>query len=124
VGGAEGGGETSAAADGGSVSNGNGGAPDAAPAAAVDRPSELSRYRLVVFQMVSTTLVLLVADEETRTWSQPLWYQSLRAQILPELQPLATTLTEQHSRFLAVEEPHRFLYFNRVNLALKSSIRT
>ena len=78
-------------------------------------------YRLVVFRTGHTSLVLLV-DEEPALWSQPVWYQQLAALLGTELQPLSVQLTEQHTRLQAVDDPHQYLYFNRLNLAIKSSI--
>ena len=61
-------------------------------------------------------------DEEPASWSQPVWYQQLAALLGTELQPLSVQLTEQHTRLQAVDDPHQYLYFNRLNLAVKSSI--
>ena len=82
----------------------------------------LWKYRLVVFQLQQTSIVMLV-DEYSPNWTQPSWYSQLQAQIVPELQGLASQLAETQSKLAAVEDNHRFIYFNRLNLVLKSSIR-
>ena len=94
----------------------------AAPAAAPpDGAPGVSRLRLVVFQLEQTSLALLVDEACAAQWTQPLWYEQLRSLLLPELQPLAAALLDAHGRMGAVEDPHRFIYFNRSNL--KSSIK-
>jgi len=95
---------------------------DAANGAA-DRPAgDQQRLRLVVFQLQQTSVALLV-EEEAPNWSQPLWYQQLQAQLVPEMQPIAALLAETAAKLQSVEDVHRFIYFNRLNLVLKSSIR-
>ena len=78
--------------------------------------------RLVVFQVGHTSLALLL-EEEPAVWSQPLWYQQLAALLAAELQPLSVQLAEQHARLQALDDPHRYIYFNRLNLAVKCSLR-
>ena len=78
-------------------------------------------------------------------------YQQLAALLAAELQPLSVQLAEQHARLQAhddrhtatstlttaltivltlallavqaLDDPHRYIYFNRLNLALKCSLR-
>jgi hypothetical protein len=86
------------------------------------RPQPTERYRLVVFQLQQAVVSMLV-DESAPQWQQPVWYQQLAALLVPELQPLAPLLAETQQRMTQLEEPYRFVYFNRHNLALKSSMR-
>ena len=109
----------------GGVANGTSGGESGSAAessGAADATSELRRLRLVVFQLQQASVVLLV-DEASPNWSQPLWYQQVAALLVPELQPVAGLLAETHAKLQAVDEAHRYIYFNRLNLVLKSSIR-
>ena len=74
------------------------------------------------FQLQQAVVTMLV-DESAPQWQQPVWYQQLAALLVPELQPLAPLLAETQQRMIQLEEPYRFVYFNRHNLALKSSMR-
>ena len=124
--GGDGGGGGSSSPPSADVSDGCGAAPaeeEAAPVLPGAAATAPVKHRLVVFQLQSMSLVLLVDDADVGTWSQPVWYQHLAGLLVSEMQPLASMLAEQHGRLQAVEEPHRFIYLNRLNLALKTSIR-
>ena len=114
--------------DGGAGPSGMAPSQTAAAATATGRgtsqPTErrAERYRLVVFQLQQAAVTMLV-DESAPQWQQPVWYQQLAALLVPELQPLAPLLAETQQRMTQLEEPYRFVYFNRHNLALKSSMR-
>lgn len=83
----------------------------------------MERCRLVIFQLQQASVTLLL-DEDSQQWMQPLWYQHVSALLVPELQPVAALLAEQHTRMQALEEPYRFVYFNRHNLAVKGHMRS
>eukprot|EP00900_Chrysochromulina_parva_P020345 jgi/Chrpa1/2944/Chrysochromulina_OHIO_Genome00002271-RA len=74
-------------------------------------------------QAATQAVVTMLVDESAPQWQQPVWYQQLAALLVPELQPLAPLLAETQQRMTQLEEPYRFVYFNRHNLALKSSMR-
>ena len=100
-----GGSGSSGGESGGSGANGSGGGGGGG--------GECDRYRLVVFQLQQVAVAMLV-EEASANWAHPLWYQQLAGMLVPELQPLAGLLAEQHTRVAALEEPYRFAYFNKV----------
>lgn len=54
-------------------------------------------YRLVIFAIQQTVLVMLVDDVPCH-WAHPVWYQELAALLVAELQPLTMQLADQHLR--------------------------
>lgn len=83
---------------------------------------QTERHRLVVFQLQQMAVAMLVEDAAPQ-WTQPLWYSQLASLLVPELQPLAPLLASTHTRMTQLEEPYRFAYFNKQNLALKCSMK-
>lgn len=41
--------------------------------------------------------------------------------LVPELQPVSLALAEKHTRTKSIDDPYRYVYFNRRNLYLKCS---
>ena len=82
----------------------------------------LTRLRLVVFQLQQAAVALLI-DEASPNWSQPLWYQQLASQLVPEMQPLPALLAQEYAKNSGADDAHRVIYFNRLNNVLRSSIR-
>ena len=108
--------------DGGDGDDGGGaGAPPAAAASAA--PWRCSVYRLVVYQLQHTAVALLVDDSAADAWGAPSWYEGVAATLAAELPALSAQLADQHSRHQAHEDPFRYVYFNRLNLAVKTSVR-
>ena len=75
-----------------------------------------------MFTIHGTSIALLL-DESATEWSLPLWYAGLSAMLVPEMQPISTALSDAHARLAALDDPHRFIYFNTLNRHLRTSIR-
>uniref|UniRef100_A0A7S0P4V2 CCZ1/INTU/HPS4 third Longin domain-containing protein n=1 Tax=Calcidiscus leptoporus TaxID=127549 RepID=A0A7S0P4V2_9EUKA len=100
----------------------SGAAEDAAGSPAHCAPA-IDGYRLVVFRMQDVTAAILVEDGSS-CWTSHGWYQQLGAQLAVELHPLASLLSMEAKRTQLENDAFRFLYFNRINLALKTSLRS
>eukprot|EP01128_Nolandella_sp_AFSM9_P005116 TRINITY_DN2429_c0_g1_i1.p1 TRINITY_DN2429_c0_g1~~TRINITY_DN2429_c0_g1_i1.p1 ORF type:complete len:457 (-),score=95.08 TRINITY_DN2429_c0_g1_i1:100-1395(-) len=75
-------------------------------------------YNLVIFQLLSCTTLFIV---ETRVAQKLAFYQSLSRLITNHVDFLARILGE-HARKISTSKEFQFLYFNNMNLALKSSL--
>eukprot|EP00455_Lapot_gusevi_P005608 TRINITY_DN12406_c0_g1_i3.p1 TRINITY_DN12406_c0_g1~~TRINITY_DN12406_c0_g1_i3.p1 ORF type:complete len:497 (+),score=115.53 TRINITY_DN12406_c0_g1_i3:65-1492(+) len=90
-----------------------------APRLYVDQFNQLTR--LVVYQVGKLSVFLLV-DDSTTCHHDPHFYRRLEAFIAPDLRRLAAALTTHASQDKNQESQYRFLYFNHMNLALKTSL--
>lgn len=87
-----------------------------------EEDSEAKQYYLVVYRTMSATICLTV---DVNVEVQPEMLRSLDAFIGPQLSTIASTIGEQctiHALQTAqLLSEHKFVYFNRLNLAFKTS---
>ena len=109
-------------ADAGAASSAGAAGGEGAGAAASRPGSATLRCRLVVFAINGTSVALLL-DEAATEWTLPQWYSGVAATLVPEIQPVSVALADAHARLAALDDPHRFIYFNALNRHLRTSIR-
>ena len=76
---------------------------------------------LIVYRALSATVCLFV---DSKTSPLPEFYKSLDTFLGPQLTTLVGSVAEQCSKQLATNSDlnHKYLYFNKLNLAYKSTI--
>mmetsp|Transcript_7492 Transcript_7492/g.31726 ORF Transcript_7492/g.31726 Transcript_7492/m.31726 type:complete len:450 (+) Transcript_7492:94-1443(+) len=79
------------------------------------------RLKLAIFQQHNITLVLLLEAEEQS--HEPEFFAQLQRVFAPQVEWLAPAIQDNYvSRKAVSEEPYRYMYFNHMNLAIKSTI--
>jgi hypothetical protein len=82
---------------------------------------ELGEYRLVIYQQQRVTMLLACEPESVVSME---FFRLLHSNMSPAISTLAAVMESKPGRGQGPEDQYRFLYFNKMNLALKTSIRT
>lgn len=77
-------------------------------------------YNLIIFQMLDTTCLFLVRDA---TKLDARFFTELRTFVTPQLEFLTPILTDHWTKKQGYADDYRYIYFNHMNLALKTSIK-
>ena len=95
--------------------------PKRAPKVFVNVNNEVKELYLIVYKAVNAVICLMVTSQPAPTIE---FYHKLRTFLGPQLAHLSNVITDQTlKRFpLLSDQQYRFLYFNQMNLAIKSSI--
>jgi len=78
------------------------------------------QYRLIVYELQDILSLFLVEQSALQDYSL---YQQLDAYIAPHITFLAPILSEHYIRKHGSEDQYRYVYFNHMNLAIKTSLK-
>eukprot|EP00743_Colponemidia_sp_Colp-15_P008369 GILK01009090.1.p1 GENE.GILK01009090.1~~GILK01009090.1.p1 ORF type:complete len:481 (+),score=62.82 GILK01009090.1:158-1444(+) len=83
--------------------------------------ADLQPFKLVIYVQNQVTLLLLIDPEAELSLR---WFLELRESSLRHhLASISMSIGEQFARIQSQEDPYRFIYFNHMNLAVKTSNR-
>lgn len=83
-------------------------------------PTNLTQYHLVIHHIADCTTILLVDYSYTKLST---FYQNVHTFIKRQLEVFVKSLEEYFNYKQQFEEDYQFIYYNRMNLALKSSLK-
>jgi len=84
---------------------------------------QAQRYQLVIHHTGNIILLFLVKDDKDKPLERN-WYRLLDNDIVRHIQDarLAQTIADSYARKEVFDEQYKYIYFNRMNLALKTSL--